>query len=496
MSVENRTSFGREAIYTSYDKIDKENIREVVQRAMQIHESNSKDIEYLLNYEKGKQPILTREKQVRSEINIKVVENHASQIVNFKLSYIFGSPIRYVQKAESESKEKNGKKDDLYVTALNEMCFDEHKHVKDQELAKMFLTCGVGYRGAFPNNGSNFSPFRIVNLDPRSTFIVYGADVFHKPMLAVTYWKETDDKGILTNVHYTAYTDTKVYEFDNVMIGEIKESVNGIGCIPIVEYKQDYERMGCFERVIGLLDAINVCTSDRINGLAQFVQSFLWFDNIDIDASDFKSLKDAGAFSTQSREGNQAKIELIESSLNQTEIQSLSDYLYNQLLQICCIPSREAQSGSTTGQSSMLAGGWQEAEEEAHRLEEMFDEGEKQFLNVVKHILDRTNDTGIGEIKLRDIDIRFSRNKIANMLVKTQGLLNMKTFGIHPRIAIQTADLFSDAQQVFMDSQEYLKKAYLSENGNNGKDLQSNPQGDDPATVKNTQNEQMAFVGK
>ena len=156
-------------------------------------------------------------------------------------------------------------------------------------------------------------------------------------------------------------------------------------------------------------------------------------------------------------------VKTIETSLNQNEIQSLSDYLYAQLLQICAMPSREAQSGSTTGQSSMLSGGWQEAEEDAYRLEEMFDEGEKKFLAIVKNILDRSNTVVKEEVKLRDIDIKFSRNKVTNMLVKTQGLLNMKTFGIHPRVAIQTADLFSDPQQVYVDSREYLDAAYNTE---------------------------------
>ncbi len=74
----------------------------------------------------------------------------------------------------------------------------------------------------------------------------------------------------------------------------------------------------------------------------------------------------------------------------------------------------------------------------------------------------------------------------------------MKTFGIHPRVAIQTADLFSDPQQVYVDSREYLDAAYNTELKttvtSEDKDLQSNPQGDNPATVTDDQNMQMSFV--
>lgn len=491
-------SRGRKTIYSSEAEITRDNVQSVVTYAMQTHDKNRRDICYLLEYERGRQDILDRVKSIRPEINEKIVENHASQIVTFKTAFVFGSPIRYVQKAEKELDDMNSSdKDDGYIGELNNMCFSESKHTKDQELAKTFLTCGVAYRGAFPQKDDTaFSPFRIVNLDPKNTFIIYSPDIFHEPMLAVTYWRDVNDKGIVEQTHYTAYTKDKVFQFTDPLIGEVEESENGIGAIPIVEYRQDYDKMGCFERALELLNAINTCTSDRLNGLAQNVQSFIWFDNVDMDKEDYEELRENGALSTTSRNGTTASVKPIETSLNQNEIQSLSDYLYAQLLQICSMPSREAQSGSTTGQSSMLAGGWQEAEEDAYRLEEMFDEGEKKFLAVVKNILDRSNTVVKEELKLRDIEIKFSRNKVTNMLVKTQGLLNMKTFGIHPRVAIQTADLFSDPQQVYVDSREYLDRAYGTELGTdaNNKDLQSDPSGDNPATVTDEQNEQMSFV--
>ena len=92
-------SRGRKTIYSSESEITRDNVQRVVTQAMQTHDLNRKDIKYLIEYEKGRQDILDREKPVRPEINEKIVENHASQIVNFKTAFVFGSPIRYVQKA-------------------------------------------------------------------------------------------------------------------------------------------------------------------------------------------------------------------------------------------------------------------------------------------------------------------------------------------------------------------------------------------------------------
>ena len=61
-------------------------------------------------------------------------------------------------------------------------------------------------------------------------------------------------------------------------------------------------------------------------------------------------------------------------------------------------------------------------------------------------------------MKISEIDIKFSRNKTDNLLVKTQGLLNMLQAGINPRDAIATVGLFSDNEQIWQNSKEFLDK--------------------------------------
>ena len=51
-----------------------------------------------------------------------------------------------------------------------------------------------------------------------------------------------------------------------------------------------------------------------------------------------------------------------------------------------------------------------------------------------------------------------NRNKISNLLNKTQALMNLQSAGINMRHAIKTVDLFPDPQQVYKDSEEQLEK--------------------------------------
>ena len=94
---------------------------------------NREEIEYLHNYLRGKQPILNRVKEVRPEINNKIVENHALEINNFKVGFIFGEPVQYVKRGnceldntESDAPSDNG------VAALNEYMQEDDKAAKDR----------------------------------------------------------------------------------------------------------------------------------------------------------------------------------------------------------------------------------------------------------------------------------------------------------------------------------------------------------------------------
>lgn len=451
---------GRIPIYTSVDEITKENVAEVVTKAMSTHLFNAGQIKYLFEYERGKQEILNRTKDVRPEINNRIVENHASEIVNFKVGYTWGQPISYVQRANEDISNSVAEGDNV-VNVLNEMFFEEGKYHKDQQLARQFTICGVGYRLITPKKDPNaISSFKITNLDPRNTFVIYSADVFHEPMAGVTYWTDKD-----TNTrHYTVYTKTRVFVFSDFSGGvanptDIKESKNGIGTIPIIEYKNDDARMGAFERVLPLLEAINLCTSDRMNGLAQFIQSLLWFNDIDIDSDQFQELRKEGGIATKTGSGGQNPIlQYIKTELNQTEVQTLKDDLYAQVLQITGTPSRGQSSGGNTGVALMLGeSGWQLAEENAQSSETLFAESEREVLKVVKNIVERATNSKISKLSIADIDIKFNRNKISNLLNKTQALSNLKAVGINMRHAIKVVDLFSDPQQVYVDSKDTLE---------------------------------------
>ena len=448
---------GRREIFTDVNEITKENISKVLGDAFSDHLLNAAEIKYLQEYERGNQPILKRVKEVRPEINNKIVENHAAEITAFKVGYVFGSPITFVQRASVDADGNNGESDDKKLAILNEMMFEEGKAAQDQALGKDISVCGVGYRIVLPKRiKEGVSAFSILRLNPTTTFVVRFNDIYKRVALGVSYVKLNDN-----TYRVGAYTDKEYFELTGGNLTSLKVvgvMPNRVGLQPIIEYKNDDERMGCFERVISLLNALNEATSDRLNGLAQFVQAILWMNNCEIDSEQMDKLKDKLGLLTKSEPGNPASVQYLTATLDQAQTQTLVDYLYGQILQIAGVPGREQSTGGNTGQAIMLSNGWQIAETHARSVEQTFTQSEREMLKVVLKILSLTETSEVADLKLSDIDIKFSRNRTDSLLVKTQGLSNMLQAGIHPLIAITHCGLFSDPQGVWNDSKAYMGK--------------------------------------
>ena len=448
---------GRKEIFTDFQKITKENISKVLFDAFSTHLNNAIEIDFLQDYERGIQPVLNRVKEIRPEINYKVVENHAAEITTFKVGYVFGDPITYVQRATKDIIGEDSTKDDKKIAILNEMMFEEGKAAQDQLLGKDLAVTGIGYRIVLPKKiKTGVSAFNILRLNPRNTFVVKFNDIFQAPALGVSY--VTLENG---NIRAGAYTDKEYFELEGTDVRSLKvKSVqpNLMGLIPIIEYKYDNERMGCFERVISLLDALNEATSDRLNGLAQFVQSILWMNNCEVDSEQMESLKDKLGLLTKSEPGNPASVQYLTATLDQAQTQTLIDNLYEQVLQIAGVPGREQSTGGNTGQAIMLSNGWQIAETHAKSTVQTFIQSEMQMLKVVLKILKSIETSEVSTLNLSDIDIKFSRNRTDSLIVKTQGLLNQLQAGVHPLVAITNCGLYSDPQSVWNDSKNYMGK--------------------------------------
>lgn len=444
--------FGRREITSAVSVITLENVVKVLNDALSVHSENATEIEYLYQYVRGNQPILHRTKKVRPEINNKIVENHAAEIAQFTSGYFLGEPVTYVHRGEN-----NSSSDDLRL--LNDYMFFEDKSTHDKEMATWMAICGIGYRMVLPDNSVDTSfgddaPFELDTLDPRYTFVVYHSGFGHKRLMGVQMVAVPTPEGA-TQLRYCGYTATHYFEIANNRVQAWTE--HALGDVPIFEYRLNMYRMGAFEPAIPLLNAINNASSNRMDAIETFVQSFLKFKNCDVDESAVESLARLGAIKIKSTDGLDADVELISQELNQTQTQTYVDYLYEQVLTICGLPTttKGGTSTSDTGAAVFLRDGWQQCEARAKDTEQLFKKSEREFLKVVLRIMRGTGDV---ELALSEVECKFTRRQHDNLLTKTQSLLHMLEAGLKPEIAVATCGLFNDPMDVAAQSKEYLAR--------------------------------------
>lgn len=470
-----RVLTGREKLFTSLEPV-RENLLDILQQVFPKHLKNSRDIDYLYRYYRGEQDILNRVKHIRPEINNKIVENHAYEIVEFKTGYTFGQPIQYVQRQREDSPDNGEQVETNRVSKLNELMYLDDKATKDRELGEWMNIAGTGYRMVLPTEENNPFPFETETLDPRHTFVIYSTGFGKKPVLGGTYIIQEEDNGEKW-YRIGLYSNDRYWEilYDGADKIDFKvDEVHVLRNLPIIEYPANPSRLGVFEPVLELLNTLNNIESNRMDGIEQFVQSLVKFINCDIDEKEFKELSKLGAIKVTSTQGLNADVEIMTEELNQDQTQTYVDYLYQTILTITGVPDRRSSAGGNTGQALTIGQGWTNAEARAVAMEQMFKSSETKFLKIVLRILEDSNEVSLDNLQLSDIDVKFNRNKTDNLLVKTQGLQNMLEAGIHPRIAIANSNLFPDPEQVFVDSTEYLRK-WKEDKGDSDKFQKPNP---------------------
>lgn len=475
-NTESRRLFGRRVIYTEVAGINEGNIIDVLQKAMFTHLQNQAEIHYLYRYYKGDQPILNRVKEIRPEINNMVVENRANEIVSFKTGYLVGEPVQYVSRGGEEDITSE-------VLTLNDYMLSEDKPFKDKELVDWMHICGTSYRMVLPDALADVeedeAPFEIFTLDPRFAFVVYSVGLGHKPMMGVRYVLKED--GTLV---FSCWTESQYFEVWNTW--NVVRTEDQIFGIPIVEYPANNARLGAFEIVIPLLDAINITESNRIDGVEQFVQALMLFHNVDISSDDFGKLKELGAIKYKDIDATlKAEITYLNSELNQTQTQTLVDSMYETVLTICGMPNRNGGSStSDTGSAVIMRDGWSAAEARAKDTEPVFKKSEREFLKLVLRIC---RDMGHLSLKLSALEIRFTRRNYENIAQKASVLVTMLgNEKIAPELAFTHCGMFSDPQLAYRMSMDYMaeqeKKAVkiAAQNGwdGNGSGNQTDDQSD------------------
>ena len=479
--------YGRKIIWTDVPEITEENIIPVLTKAFPGHLQNADEIRFLDNYEKGYQPLQRKtEKTYRPDIDFESVDNVAAEAMEFNTSYRWGNPITLIQRGNVDA--GAGEHESVDVALLNE-CYDSQDiNSKTQELGRFVELCGIGYTYVDINkeweDGDSY--FTVDVLDPQFSFIIrsaYYAD--HRPMVGVSY--RVDDNGLK---HITAFTRRQRFEIEESKIinGEKQDTLyafgnrsgesNPLGMIPIIEYIRSYDRMGCFERQIKEMDALNLLISDTLNQVDQQTQAVWHTNDVDFPEEEVEVTDDQGNKTTttvtstpgsgdwlQTFTTPDGKEPFIKPLVMDYDFEGIRETVISKralILQKCGVPERNSANGGSTGVAMSDATGWSAAESSANKQQLIVEAAKmnevKVILKAIKLSPDVPGDSPLLRLKYRDIRPNVKRNRSFDLITKSNALATLLSHGVYGLHAFKTVNLFEDNTQVWVDSEEMITK--------------------------------------
>lgn len=453
-------------------------IIDILLNSKSIHDNNRAETLYLKGYYYGDQDIKEKEKHTRDEINNKIVENWAYAFVDFKKSLLLGKPIHYVQINDNDSNE---------VSTLNKYVIYEGKTTKDQEIYEDMLVCGRGFR--YVNKDATFvseddqSPFELINCPVEDTEVVYSSKLGNEQLFAyiVTDMEQLipsqndkgetvyDEDGNIVYVpseyqEYTVYLRNKVITYSNKS-GNLERVGEPIPLLMgehiIIEYFLNRKRISMIEIGKDLFDNINEVESLDKDDLEQFVNSILVFTNARVNEEDLEEIKRLGALSIASTEGQKASVDLLEQRLNSNDTQTMYNRLLDALHMILGIPKAndngEITSGDT-GKAKATGQGYTSATIRIQNDENMIKDCDKKTLRVLLKVCKSVSNSEIKELQVSQIDNNLQIDQRDNLLVKTQGLMNLYACDIPRETANSIVNLFNDPHAVSVEQEKLFGK--------------------------------------
>ena len=479
---------GRNIITTTYKEVTRDNVIEIIQKAMPFFTRNAKDCDFLLNYRAGVQPLQrTEDKLVMPWIDQQAVDNVAKEICDFWEGYGFGVPISYIQRGDNGLDKAEG------IKELNNCFYAAGSSLSQQKMAHYVVTCGHAFvldelNREWEEGDSYFT--RNV-LDPRCAFVVHSSAYEDRRVVLGVSLRKTED-----NIIFTAYSKDEIYfiyaeqiptskrvyaeKYDEWVNGyswihlEQSGDVNPMRRVCITEIYWTPDRTSVFENQISALDNINLLVSDISNGFEQNIQSLWWANNVDFQKKIVKDEegnehevvvkpKNGDWLLTSSlRDGGNPSIEPLVIDYHLEDMQKSYTEQRQLALQRGHVPQRNETSGGSSGVAMDSASGWADAELVAASRNEVLKGCLLEELKVILAVIRESTDTNISDpilnVKFSDVEINLAKPKNSDVATRANSIATLLAKGFDLEDVLGAVALFPDNSQTIARSRKGVEK--------------------------------------
>ena len=234
---------------------------ELIKRLLDDHQENIERYEKLQDYYKGKTIIFDRLKDPKYSNN-RLTFDYAGYIVDTLLGLFVGKPITYTSNTEN----------DQYMANLQAIFDANDEQDENTELAKMMGINGRAYEIVYTDESGDICFNEIL---PQNIIFVYDNKIKPQPLFALYIQQGTfDQEDDNTIVAYTK-SDIITYKTQGGRYTEETRTPHAFGDVPVIEFMNNDEGIGDFEKVIHIIDEYNLLQSDTANDFEEFTNAIL-----------------------------------------------------------------------------------------------------------------------------------------------------------------------------------------------------------------------------
>ncbi len=325
--------------------VDTEINNELIKTLIEIHDNNLERYKILQGYYEGKAKIQDRTKDSHKSNN-KLTLDYPSYIVDILLGMFVGKPISYT----------TDKKNEETLTEINSIYDYNDEQDENTELAKLMGIKGRAYEIVYLDEENNL---RFNEVDPENIIFVYDDNINPSPLMAL-YIRDLISLENLTSDEplkaVTVYTPSTVYEFEQEGSDYklIEEYMNVFQDVNVIEFLNNDEGIGDFERVLTLIDEMNLLQSDTANDFEEFTNAILiLYGMLNADNDDVQQLIEDGVLLADKIENGSQGAEWLIKDINDTALKNYKDGLDNLIHKFAKVPnmSDESFAGNVSGES-------------------------------------------------------------------------------------------------------------------------------------------------
>lgn len=398
---------------TSADNvIDPRNVEKLISR----HRVFQSKFQRNENYYSDKHNILLRQQADESKPNYKIIESLPAYAVDIRTGYFSGEPLVFSCKDEEQQE------------ILNEILdYNDFQDI-NTELDHFTSIDGQAFLILYTDEDSEI---RLVTESAKNCFVIHDNTLSKNLIGAVRYYEYEDVIDDTIKLDVRLWTKDKIYHYTGpygeIIMNEADTEEHFFGDVPVIEFMENTERKGCFEKQISIVDAIESIISSCLNEIEYFDNAYLMLKNLsDTDDNDIKDMKNNRVLLVE--ENGEAKF--LVKDINDTYIRNTLDRLVADFHKLTKTPplTDESFAGNATGVALKfkLFG----LEKDMAKKERKWKKSIQKTLELMTNTINQKKNKNFDYKKIR---ITFTRalptneTETADMVSKLNGILSEET---------------------------------------------------------------------